>query len=56
MKTKELYNDLIENVDNIYPKFTLVRGLNNKESYVSVQAILDYIENKMKHPPEVKNI
>jgi hypothetical protein len=43
---KRLYDDLINNIDNIYPSTTLILGINNKQRFVSCQSLLDYIENK----------
>ena len=43
---QEVFDDLLNNIDNIRPKIDLVKGINNKSGYVEKQALFDYLEKK----------
>lgn len=40
---QELFDDLVDNIDNIYPQAEVTRGINNREKYVQCQNLLDYL-------------
>ena len=43
---REVFEDLVNNIDDIHPFIQLVKGTNNKMRFVSCQALLDYIEKR----------